>query len=132
MLWQGVDGIEMAKFAAGFCFLLGGRVIWFGSVYTSVVYFYYLLVRKFFLRKRRDHMALITTVDLFCYWIMGNLLNIGMTFLAGNGSVNSIFINSLIDVVIDPFAIFINSAKESILMAHEAIIFISRFSIRAY
>ena len=77
-------------------------------------------------------MALITTVDLFCYWIMGNLLNIGMTFLAGNGSVNSIFINSLIDVVIDPFAIFINSAKESILMAHETIVFVCRFGRKAH
>lgn len=69
-------------------------------------------------------MALIATVNLFIYGVMRNLFYIGMTFPAGDGPVNRVLINSLIDVEIDPFTVFINSAKEPILVAHETIVLV--------
>ena len=124
MFWQGVHGIEMAKFAAGFRFELCGRIIGLRSVDTTVVYFDYLLVGKSLFGKGRDHVAQISAVDLFRYWIMRNLLDVGMTFPTGDSSVNGFVINSRIDVVIDFVAVLINSAKESILVAHETIVLV--------
>ena len=69
-------------------------------------------------------MAQISTVDLFRYRIMGNLLDVVVTFPTGDSSVNGFVINCRIDVVIVPSAVFINSAKEPIFVAHEAIVFI--------
>jgi hypothetical protein len=125
LFWQGVYGIEMAKFAAGFRLLLFGRIIRLRCVYTGVVYVDYMLVGKSLLGKRRDHVAEICTVDLFRYWIMGNLLDVVVTFPTGDSSVNGIVIYSWIDVVIDPVAVLIDSAKEPIFVAHEAIVLVS-------
>ena len=125
VFWQGIHGIEMAKFAAGFRLLLFGRIIRLRCVYTGVVYVDYMLVGKSLLRKGRDHVAQICTVDLFRYWIMGNLLDVVVTFPTGDSSVNGIVIYSWIDVVIDPVALLVNSAKEPIFVAHEAIVLVS-------
>ena len=69
-------------------------------------------------------MAQISTVDLFRYRIMGNLLDVVVTFPAGDSPVNGFVINCRIDVVIVPSALFINSAKEPIFVAHETIVFV--------
>ena len=124
VFWQGVHGIEMAKFATGFCCQLFGRIIRLRCVYAAVVDFDYLLVGKSLFGKGRDHVAQISTVDLFRYRIMRNLLDVVVTFPAGDSSMNGLVINSRIDVVSDLVAVLINSAKESILMAHETIVLI--------
>ena len=124
VLWQSVHGIEMAKFAGGFRCQLFGRIIRLRCMDAAVEYFDYLLVGKSLLGKGRDHVAEISTVDLFRYWIMRNLLDVGMTFPTGDSPVNCLVINSRIDIVIDLVAVLINSAKESILMAHETIVLV--------
>ena len=91
---------------------------------AAVEYFDYLLVGKPLLGKGRDHVAEISTVDLFRYLIMRNLLDVVVTFPAGDSPVNGFVINSRIDVVTDLVAVLINSAKESILMAHETIVLV--------
>ena len=74
-------------------------------------------------------MAQISTVDLFRYRIMRNLLDVVVTFPAGDSSVNGFIINSRIDVVIELVAVLIDSAKESIFMAHETIVLVGRLGL---
>jgi len=120
----------MAKFAAGFCCLLGGRIIRLRSVYTAVVYVYYLLVGKSLLRKRRDYVAQVSTVNLFDYGIVRNFLDIGVALTAGDILVNRIGVNLLVHIIVDSFASLIDSSKEAIFMAHETIVFVRCFSLQ--
>ena len=74
-------------------------------------------------------MAEISTVDLLGYGVVRNLFDIVMTFPAGDSSVNGFVINSRINVVVDLVAVLIDSAEESILMAHETIVLVGSLSL---
>ncbi|MGW8221626.1 MAG: hypothetical protein ACWGP1_05710 [Syntrophobacteria bacterium] len=46
--------------------------------------------------------------------------------------MNGMTVDIFCHMIIDTFTIFINPAKELIFVAHEAVVLVSRFSIRAY
>ena len=77
-------------------------------------------------------MAQVSTVNLFGYGIVRNFLDIGVALTAGDILVNRIGKNYLVHIVVDSFAGFIDSPKEAIFMAHETIVFVSCFNIKAY
>jgi hypothetical protein len=63
---------------------------------------------------------------------MGNFVNIGMTFPARDVSVNGVVVKIFGNIVIDSFAALINSAEKSIFVAHETVVLVSCFCVRAY
>jgi len=74
-------------------------------------------------------MALVRTIDDLCYRIVRNPGNVGMTVPALDDSVNTFVIKNFINIIIPSFAVFIDSANESMSVAHEAIFFIRRIGL---
>jgi hypothetical protein len=60
---------------------------------------------------------------------MGNSGNVGVTLPAIDESVNAFVIKLLINVIIPAFAVLIDSADESMPVAHETIFFIRRLGL---
>jgi len=63
---------------------------------------------------------------------MRDFFDIGMAFPALDISVNGMIIKVFRNIVIDSFAILINPPQELIFVAQDAIVFVSRFCIKAY
>jgi hypothetical protein len=82
---------------------------------------------KFILSKRGFDMALVGTIDLLRNRIVGNFGNVSMAVTAFDISVNAVIIKKFIDIIIPALAVSIDSSHRSVFMAHEAVIFISRF-----
>ena len=76
-------------------------------------------------------MALVPTIDQLGDRIMGDPGNVGMALPAVDQSMNAFVVKLCIDVIIPAFAVFIDSADESMSVAHEAIFFIRRLGLRA-
>ena len=74
-------------------------------------------------------MALVRTIDYLFYRVVRNPGNVGMTVPALDESVNTFVIKDFINIIIPSFAVFIDSANESMSVAHEAIFFIRRIGL---
>ena len=74
-------------------------------------------------------MALVRTVDQLGYRIVGNSGNVGVTLAAIDEPVNAFVIKLFVNVIIPAFAVLIDSADESMPVAHKAIFFISRLGL---
>ena len=72
-------------------------------------------------------MAQGRTIDYLCYRIVGNPGDIGMALPALDESVDAFVVKEFINVIIPPFAVFIDSANEPMFVAHKAIFYIRRF-----
>jgi hypothetical protein len=82
------------------------------------------LMRKFFLGKRRLDMALIGAINDFGDWFVRNFGDVEMTVTAFNIAVDAFIVNAFIDIIIPSPAVFIDSAAESMFVAHETVVFI--------
>ena len=76
-------------------------------------------------------MALVGAIDQLGDRIVGDSGNIGMTLPAVDQPVNAFVVKLCIDVVIPALSVFIDSADESMPVAHETIFFVRRLSLRA-
>ena len=85
-----------------------------------------LFMGKFVLSKGRLYMALVAAIDQLCDRVVGNSGNVGVTLPAIDESVNAFVIKLFINVIIPAFAVGIDSADESMPVAHETIFFIRR------
>ena len=91
---------------------------------TLVIEIDNFLMGKFFLGKRRFYVALIGAIDNFGDGVVRNFSNIGMTVTAFNIPMNAVVVNCFINIIVPFLAIFIDSADESMFVAHEAVILI--------
>ena len=69
-------------------------------------------------------MALVPTIDQLSYRVVGNPGNVSMTLPAIDESVDTFVIKGFINIIIPAFAVGIDSADESMPVAHKAIFFI--------
>ena len=74
-------------------------------------------------------MALVGTIDDLCYRIVRNPGDVGVTLPALDKSVNTFVIKGFINIIIPAFAVLIDSANESMSVAHEAVFFIRRLGM---
>jgi hypothetical protein len=117
----------VTKLAIGFCCLLLGRVVRFYPVNTLVIDLYYFFVGKLLLGERRLYVAHVGTIDFFGHGVMRNFLDVRVTVSARDVSVHTAVITSLVHVIVYPLAAFVNSANETIFMAHQTIFFVFSF-----
>jgi hypothetical protein len=81
---------------------------------------------KVFVGKRRLDMADVGAVDLLCYRIMGQFVNIGVTVPAGDITMNGFAVNMFIHIIIYSSSVFIDSAQKAVSVTQEAVILIRR------
>ncbi len=91
---------------------------------TSVVDFYYSLMRKIFIIKRRFDVAGNTAVYIFCYGVMGEPGNSCMAVPAGDIFMRSIGINIFVNIVTPFSSKLVDPTDLRILMSHETIFFV--------
>ena len=76
-------------------------------------------------------MALIGAVDRLGHRFVGNLGDVGMAVAALNIAVNAVIVNAFIDIIIPALAVFVDSAGQTIFVAHEAVVFIGSVCLGA-
>jgi hypothetical protein len=79
---------------------------------------------KIFVGKRRFDMADIGAVDLLCYRVMGQLVNIGMAVPAGDIIMNGFAVDMFIDIIIYSSSVFIDSSQKAVSVAQETVILV--------
>jgi len=93
---------------------------------TVIVNLNDLFMGKVFVGKRRLDMADIGAVDLFCYRVMGQFINIGMAVSAGDIIMNGFAVDMFIHIIIYSSSIFIDSAQKSVSVTQQAVILVRR------
>lgn len=73
-------------------------------------------------------MALVSAVDLLSVGVMGNLGYVCMAFAAQHIAVYAVKEQVFIHIIILFFSVFIYPAQKSVLVAHETVFGIRRFS----
>ena len=121
---------EVALFTVGVGFFQLRRVFELDAVHAFVVNIDYFFMREVFFGKRGFYMTFICTAYFFCYGVVRELGNISVAISAGDVSVNSIGINVLINIIIPSFSLLINPSELTVLVAHEAVLLVGRFSLR--
>jgi hypothetical protein len=116
----------MAELAVGFGFLQLWRIIRFNGMGTFIINLNDLFMGKVFVGKRRLDMADIGAVDLLCYRVMGQFVNIGVTVPAGDITMNGFAVDMFIHVIIYSSSVFIDSAQKAVSVTQEAVILVRR------
>ena len=106
----------MAELAVGLGLFQVGRIIRPNTVDAFIVDIDYFLMRKILLGKRRFDVAFGGAVDIRRQRIMGQLGNGGVAVVAGDIFMQTVGINSYIDVIIMPLAVFVDSTDKAILV----------------
>ena len=107
----------MAELAVGLGLFQFGRIIGLNPVDTFIIDVDYFLMRKILLGKRRLDVAFGGAVDIRRHRIMGQLGNSGVAVVAGHIFMQAVGINSYIDVIIMPLAVFVDSTDKAVLVA---------------
>ena len=110
----------MAELAVGFGLFQLGRIIRLNAVDTLIIDVDYFLMRKILLGKRRFDVAFGGAVDIRRHRIMGQLGNGGVAVVARDIFVQAVGIDSYIDVIIMPFAVFVDSTDKAVLVTLQA------------
>jgi hypothetical protein len=76
-------------------------------------------------------MADIGAVDILCYRVMGQLVNIGMAVSAGDIMMNGFAVDMFIDIIIYSSSVFIDSSQKAVPVTQEAVFLVRRLCRKA-
>ena len=110
----------MAELAVGFGLFQFGRIIRLNAVDAFIIDVNYFLMRKILLRKRWFDVAFGAAVDISRNRIMRQLGNGGVAVVARYIFVQAVGVDSYIDVIIMPFAVFVDSTDKAVLVTLQA------------
>ena len=122
--YPAVHRILMAIYTDGLGVFLLIRILGSDTVGTLVVDTDDFFMGKFFLCKRRFDMALIGATDVLRNRIVRHLGNICMAVTTFDASMNAVIVEKFIDMIIPSLTVFIDPSHRSVLVAHQAVIFI--------
>jgi len=71
-------------------------------------------------------MANIGAVDLLCYRVMGQFVNIGMAISAGNIMMDGFTVNMFINIIIYSSSVFIDSPQKAVPVTQETVFLVCR------
>ena len=119
----------MAELAVGLGLFQFGRIIGLYPVDTFIIDVDYFLMRKILLGKRRLDVAFGGAIDICRHRVMGQFGNSGVAVVAGHIFVQAVGINVFIDVIIMPFAVFVDSTDKSVFVTLQTIFFIQGLNL---